>query len=109
MAKKQHAQEACNPGEMDRILNDLRSSDETTRARAVGVVCPCRMGFDGFQRAMDIVTTMRKDPSKKVRKTVIHVLEESYQLAGNGRPTSKQMVKNEMIVVKNRNRWPQEG
>jgi hypothetical protein len=93
---------------MDRILSDLYSLDEATRANAVEAVCPCRMGFEGFQRAMDIVTTMRKDPSKEVRKRVQHVLEESYQLAGNEWPTTRQMPKNEMIVTKRKSRWPRE-
>jgi hypothetical protein len=62
--------------ELERILCDLESPDEHTRAGAVRELCPCRVscwGVPVFER----VLALRNDPSPVVRHAVQHDLQEN--------------------------------
>jgi hypothetical protein len=102
---KKNTGDACTTAELDRIMEELRSPEERVRAKAVSKVCPCRMGWEGYQRAMEVVDALRKDASPLVRGAAKHVVEESFQMAGGGLPTSRRMVRNEMDARKRRSRW----
>ena len=49
----------------DRMLAALRSPDEETRIRALHRVCPCAGGFSVYERYMDEVRRLKKDPSPR--------------------------------------------
>jgi hypothetical protein len=78
-AKTQH-REAPPDGGLDRILADVRAADEATRAQAVRSLCPCRIGWEGFQKEMDVVARMAKDRSPEVRRQALHVFEDAYTM-----------------------------
>jgi hypothetical protein len=81
MAKKRFPQPhdtavAEIPPDLARILCDLASPDDKTRASAVRQLCPCRGdGWDVpvFPRVLEL----RDDPSPLVRHAVLHDLEEN--------------------------------
>src|SRR5207247_2294872 len=68
-------------------------------------VCPCRMGWDGFQRSMQIVATLTKDPSPLVRRAALHVFQDAFEMESSGLPTTPQEITNEMTARKRRMRW----
>ncbi len=75
--RKPHVeQEAKPPPELERILRDLDSPDERTRANAVRQLCPCR-GTQWEVPVFQRVLTLRNDPSPLVRHAVQHDLEEN--------------------------------
>jgi hypothetical protein len=78
-AKTQHREPAPGAG-LDRILADIRAADEATRAQAVRSLCPCRIGWEGFQKEMDVVARMAKDRSPEVRRQALHVFEDAYTM-----------------------------
>jgi hypothetical protein len=79
MAKKRFPPPQANPAispDLERILRDLESPDDRTRADAVRALCPCRdtqWGVPVFPR----VWAMRNDPSPIVRHAVRHDLGEN--------------------------------
>ena len=79
MAKKQIETLRGGPcvrqgAELERILTDLESDCEGTRAEAVRMLCPCRTQWDvPVQRYL---AAMQDDPSTTVRHEVHHVLDE---------------------------------
>jgi hypothetical protein len=62
--------------ELERILCDLRSPDEQTRATAVRALCPCR-GVAWETPVFRQVLELRNDPSPVVRGAVKHDLSEN--------------------------------
>lgn len=62
----------------ERLMNDLKAPDETTRARAVRSVCPCRLEWEMFQETMETLEGLTKDPSPHVRAQALHVFEDAY-------------------------------
>jgi hypothetical protein len=62
--------------ELERILCDLASSDENTRAAAVRELCPCR-GTCWEVPVFEQVLALRSDPSPVVRHAVKHDLQEN--------------------------------
>jgi hypothetical protein len=60
------------------IIAKVHSTDEATRAQAVRSLCPCRIGWDGFQQGIDVVARMQKDRSPEVRRQALHVFEDAY-------------------------------
>ena len=103
MPNKKRAQR-CTPPNFERILADLESPDERVRARAVGALCPCRIGAEGFEPRLDLVRRAQKDPSRLVRAVALHVLGEAME-GGEGSATSRQLTKNEMARTRFLNRW----
>lgn len=61
----------------DGLLEALRSADVDTRIRALHRVCPCGGSFAVYERYMDEVRRLRKDPSPRVRKVAVHVEEDA--------------------------------
>jgi hypothetical protein len=90
---------------LERLMAGMRSADELERARAVRSVCPCRMGWDGFEQSRDLVKQLKKDPCPTVRAAALHVFEDADEMDSSGLPTSRQMVTNEMEAAKRRSRW----
>lgn len=61
----------------DSLLQALRSPYEHTRIEALHSVCPCRTSFAVYERYMDEVRGLRKDPSPRVRRVAAHVEEDA--------------------------------
>src|SRR5262245_19041655 len=60
-------------GEVERILAELRSTDENIRARAVREICPCRMPMDVFFQLRKAAKQLQKDPSPLVGANAFHI------------------------------------
>ena len=90
--------------DFERIAADLCSPDERVRARAVGSLCPCRIGAQGFEPRMDLVRRAQKDPSPVVRAAAQHVLREAME-GNEGTPTNPRQVTNEILLTRFKNRW----
>jgi hypothetical protein len=79
MAKKLMAKPVGGPcvrqaAELEKILEELQSPCDGTRAEAVRMLCPCRTAWDvPVQRYL---AAMQHDPSSTVRHEVHHVLDE---------------------------------
>jgi hypothetical protein len=72
-----HLQTAPAPSpELERILCELQSPDEGTRAAAVRELCPCR-GTEWGVPVFHAVLALREDPSPVVRHAVQHDLSEN--------------------------------
>ena len=59
MRKKKHAN--CAAVDPVRLLSDLESSNEAVRLKALGSLCPCRAGWETFERHMAVVVRLRDD------------------------------------------------
>jgi hypothetical protein len=102
---RKRAPEPAITFDFERFSQELRSADEATRARAAREICPCRLGWDVFQRCMERVEPLRKDPSPMVRKAALHVFEDAFEMESNGLPTTPQALKNEMVARRRQMRW----
>jgi hypothetical protein len=71
------------PGEAEiaRILTDMRSDDEATRANAVRQICPCRMPWENFDRLRKAARPLRNDPSPLVRANALHIEQDAREVA----------------------------
>jgi hypothetical protein len=65
--------------DLHRSMADIHSTDEAIRGQAVRNLCPCRIGWDGFQEGMEAIARMQKDRSPEVRGQALHVFEDAYQ------------------------------
>jgi hypothetical protein len=63
-----------------RILTEMQSPDEQTRAHAVEQLCPCRVPWDVFRQVRKAAQRLRKDPSPVVRANARHVEEDAREL-----------------------------
>lgn len=63
--------------DIERILDEMGSEDEVTRAHAVRRICPCRMSPDIFYRLRKAAKRLQKDPSPLVRANAFHVEEDA--------------------------------
>jgi len=61
----------------DNLASDLRSPDESVRARALGLLCPCRNGWELFQQHAHIVSQLTKDSSPEIRAGALHILGDA--------------------------------
>jgi hypothetical protein len=91
--------------DFERFAQELRSPDEATRTRAARGICPCRLGWEVFERCMELVEPLRKDPSPMVRKAALHVFEDAFEMESRGLPTTPQALKNEMVARRRQTRW----
>lgn len=64
----------------DPLLAALRSPDEATRIRALHRLCPCGASFAVYERYMDEVQRLKKDPSPAVRRVAVHVEHDAGQI-----------------------------
>ncbi|HZO89882.1 MAG TPA: hypothetical protein VFB38_16250 [Chthonomonadaceae bacterium] len=67
--------------EVERILADMQSDDEVTRAKAVRQICPCRMPWEVFYRLRQAAKRLQKDPSPMVRAHARHIEEDAREVA----------------------------
>jgi hypothetical protein len=91
--------------DLERVLGEVQSPDEATRARAVRNLCPCRVGWRNFEQGIDVVTRMQKDSSPEVRRQALHVFEDAFEMASEGLPTSPRTITNEMAARRREMRW----
>jgi hypothetical protein len=105
MAHRRRAQPAREPFDFDRFQEDLVSPDAEVRARAARQICPCRLGWEVFERCMEQVEPLRKDPSPDVRAAALHVFEDAFEMQSRGLPTTPQELKNEMVARRRAGRW----
>lgn len=68
-------------GEVERILLEMKSSDDETRARAVREICPCRMPWEAFYRLRKAAKRLQHDPNSKVAAAALHVEVDARQVA----------------------------
>ena len=101
-----HPERTCQPGVEADALASLTSPDDATRARAVGALCPCRVGHEVFERNLSAVATLTHDPSPAVRKAALHVFEDAFEMQSAGYPTNPRENTNEMLRRKRTSRFP---
>jgi hypothetical protein len=63
-----------------RLLAEMQSPDEDTRAQAVRQVCPCRMPWEVFGQLRKAAQRLQHDPSPLVRAQALHVEEDAREL-----------------------------
>ena len=102
--KKKHAN--CGAVDPMRLFSDLESSDEAVRLKALGSLCPCRAGWEIFERHMDVVVRLKKDTSSKVRARALHIFEDAGEIQSSGYPTHRREVVDEMLRKKRSSRFP---
>jgi hypothetical protein len=75
--KRSHSSSAVDSA---RILAEMQSPDEYTRAQAVRQVCPCRMPWDIFRQMRKAAQRLQHDPSPVVRANAHHVEEDTREI-----------------------------
>jgi hypothetical protein len=73
--------QAIGEADIERILADIQSADEVTRANAVRQICPCRMPWEVFDRLRKAAKPLQKDPSPLVRANALHIEEDAREVA----------------------------
>ena len=63
--------------DVKQIEADLQVTDEGLRSKAVGGLCPCHAGWELFEKKVDTVMRSLRDPSRVVRRSALHVLEDA--------------------------------
>lgn len=102
MRKQNH--DKCTIVDAVKLFSDLESSDETVRLKAVRSLCPCRAGWEVFEKHMDVVAQLKKDPSSKVRVAALHIFQDAGEMQNDGYPTHRREVFNEMLRTKRTSR-----
>jgi len=59
--------------EAARIIAEMQSADDETRARAVREICPCTMPWEVFNRLRTAAKRLQHDPNPKVAKNARHI------------------------------------
>ena len=103
MSKKKHAN--CAAVDPMRLLSDLESSNEAVRLKALGSLCPCRAGWEIFERHMDVVVRLKKDTNPRVRARALHIFEDVGEMQSSAYPTHRREVVDEMLRKKRRSRF----
>lgn len=62
------------------ILDELTSSDDEVRARALDHLCPCRAPWEVYEQHLVIVRALIKDPSWLVRQTALRIEREVLEI-----------------------------
>jgi hypothetical protein len=73
--------QSIGEADIQRILADMHSEDEVTRANAVRQICPCRMPWEVFDRLRKAAKPLQKDPSPLVRANALHIEEDAREVA----------------------------
>src|SRR6266567_556291 len=73
--------QSIGEADVERILAEMRSEDEVTRANAVRQICPCRMPWEVFDRLRKAAKPLQKDPSPLVRADALHIEEDAREVA----------------------------
>lgn len=108
MAHRRKKEPVKEPFDFERFQAELRSPDAELRARAARQICPCRLGWEVFERCMEMVEPLRKDPSSEVRRAALHVFEDAFEMQSRGLPTTPQEITNEMVARRRASRWGDE-
>ena len=101
----QHPEPTCPLDAEASALAALASPDDTTRARAVGALCPCRVGHEVFERHLSAVAALTHDPSPAVRKAALHVFEDAFEMQSAAYPTNPRENTNDMLRCKRASRF----
>ena len=104
-----HRELKCEPIDVERVLADIRSEDETVRARAVRSLCPCRSGWGPFEQHIHLIQKLCKDPSALVRAAALHLFEDAAEAQSEGLPTNPRQATNEMLRTRRASRFRQEA
>jgi hypothetical protein len=75
--KRSHPPSAAD---IARLLTEMQSPDEHTRAQAVRQVCPCRLPWDVFRQVRKAAQRLQHDPSPLVRAPALHVEEDTREI-----------------------------
>src|SRR5207249_8345901 len=67
--------------DVQRLLADMKSPNEMTRAVAVREICPCRMPWEVFDRLRRAAKPLQKDPSPVVRANALHIEQDAREVA----------------------------
>lgn len=78
---EQRRSKPVGEADIERILADMQSEDEATRANAVRQICPCRMPWEMFDRLRKAAKPLQKDPSPLVRANALHIEEDAREVA----------------------------
>jgi hypothetical protein len=78
---ERHRSQPIGEAAIERLLADMQSEDEVTRANAVRQICPCRMPWEVFDRLRKAAKPLRKDPSPLVRANALHIEEDAREVA----------------------------
>ena len=73
--------QSIGEADIERILAEMGSEDEVTRANAVRQICPCRMPWEVFDRLRKAAKPLQKDPSPLVRANALHIEEDAREVA----------------------------
>ncbi|HZT40807.1 MAG TPA: hypothetical protein VFA07_01390 [Chthonomonadaceae bacterium] len=95
----------CSAPDLNRILQDLQSPDESLRAKAVRSLCPCHAGWPLFEQHIPLVEALKKDPSSTVRANARHVFEDAAEMQSSGYPTHPREATNDMLRKKRQSRF----
>lgn len=68
--------------DVQRLLADMKSPDEMTRAGAVREICPCRMPWEVFDQLRRAAKPLQKDPSPVARANALHIEQDAREVAG---------------------------
>jgi hypothetical protein len=79
--ERKRSQSFCE-ADVERLLEQMQSEDEVTRAQAVRHICPCRMPWEVFERLRKAAKPLQKDPSPQVRADALHIEEDARLVAG---------------------------
>ena len=109
MKNKRHdKQNKGSQADAEALRRDLASPDDAARAKAVRALCPCRMGWEAFERNIEAVSKLQKDESPAVRAAALHVFEDAGEMESSGLPTHRREGANEMLRVKRASRFRKE-
>ena len=92
--------------DIDQVIHDLGSSDETVRAKALRRLCPCRNVWHLFAQHRDLVERLKKDPSMAVRGIALHVFEDAAEHQSEAYPTHRKQMVDGMVAKKRASRFP---
>lgn len=66
--------------DLELLLLDLQSHDETIRAKAVRSLCPCHAGWETFEQLIGVVSRLTQDSPPVVRAHALHVYEDAVKI-----------------------------
>lgn len=92
--------------DIDQVIHELESSDETVRAKAVRRLCPCRISWDLFAQHRALVERLKKDPNPDVRRNALHIFQDAARHQSGAYPTHRRQTVDEMITKKRSSRFP---
>ena len=92
--------------DIDQMIHEVESSDETVRARALRRLCPCTEPWHLFAQHRALVQRLKKDPSSVVRRIALHIFDDAARHQSGGYPTQRRQSVDEMVGKKISSRFP---